>query len=255
MTDQPLSPNELERYARHLVLPEIGGAGQQKLKASRVLIIGAGGLGSPVALYLAAAGVGTIGIVDDDVVSLSNLQRQIIHDDDAVGTLKTESSAHSIKRLNPMITVETQNTRLDDKNAIELIEPYDIVADGSDNFATRYLAANICENLSKPLVTAAVGRFDGSITTLKPFASNSAGEPNPRYSDIFPTKPPDGLLPGCAEAGILGALTGVIGSMQALEIIKEITGAGECLVGKLILYDALSTRFEQINYKRKKLVS
>ena len=252
MTDQPLSPNELERYARHLVLPEIGGAGQQKLKAARVLVIGAGGLGSPVALYLAAAGVGTMGIVDDDAVSLSNLQRQIIHDDDSVGTLKTDSSAQSIKRLNPMVIVETHNTRLDSKNATELIEPYDIVADGSDNFATRYLAADICEKLNKPLVTAAVGRFDGSITTLKPFTHNSASEPNPRYSDIFPTRPPDGLLPGCAEAGILGALTGVIGSMQALEIIKEITGAGESLVGKLILYDALSTRFEQIKYKRKK---
>lgn len=251
MTNQPLNSNELERYARHLVLPEIGGAGQQKIKASRVLIIGAGGLGSPVALYLAAAGVGTIGIVDDDVVSLSNLQRQIIHDDNAVGTLKTESSAQSIKRLNPVIAVEAHNFRLDADNAVELIEPYDIVADGSDNFATRYLAADICEKLSKPLITAAVGRFDGSITTLKPFANNNAGEPNPRYYDIFPTKPPDGLLPGCAEAGILGALTGVIGSMQALEIIKEITGAGESLVGKLILYDALATRFEQIKYKRK----
>lgn len=234
------------------MLPEVGGAGQQKLKASRVLIIGAGGLGSPVALYLAAAGVGTIGIVDDDVVSLSNLQRQIIHDDNSVGKLKTDSSAQSIKRLNPMVIVETHNLRLDDDNAVELIKPYDIVADGSDNFATRYLAADICEKLGKPLVTAAVGRFDGSITTLKPFAQNSAGEPYPRYSDIFPTKPPEGLLPGCAEAGILGALTGVIGSMQALEVIKEITGTGESLVGKLILYDALSTRFEQIKYKRKK---
>lgn len=252
MTNQPLNSNELERYARHLVLPEVGGAGQQKLKASRVLIIGAGGLGSPVALYLAAAGVGTIGIVDDDVVSLSNLQRQIIHDDKSVGTLKTKSSTQSIKRLNPLVTVETHNLRLDDDNAAGLIEPYDIVADGSDNFATRYLAADICEKLRKPLITAAVGRFDGSITTLKPFSNNSAGEPNPKYSDIFPIKPPDGLLPGCAEAGILGALTGVIGSMQALEIIKEITGAGESLIGKLVLYDAFATRFELIKYKRKK---
>ena len=251
LADQPLNPNELERYARHLVLPEVGGPGQQKLKASRVLIIGAGGLGSPVALYLAAAGVGTIGIVDNDVVSLSNLQRQIIHDNIAVGELKTESGAQSIKRLNPAITVKTHSLRLIQNNATELIKPYDIVADGSDNFATRYLVADVCEKLNKPLVTAAVGRFDGSITTLKPFACNSAGEPNPRYSDIFPNRPPDGLLPGCAEAGILGALTGVIGSMQALEIIKEITGAGESLIGKIILYDALATRFEQINYKRK----
>ena len=255
MTNQPLNSDELERYARHLVLPEIGGAGQQKLKAARVLIIGAGGLGSPVALYLAAAGVGTIGIVDNDVVSLSNLQRQIIHDDNAVGALKTESSVQSIMRLNPMVSVKTHNLRLEANNAKELIEPYDIVADGSDNFATRYLAADTCEILSKPLITAAVGRFDGSITTLKPFAHNSAGEPNPRYSDIFPTKPPDGLLPGCAETGIIGALTGIIGSMQALEIIKEITGAGESLIGKLVLYDALAIRFEQINYKRKSKIA
>lgn len=253
MNKPGLDENELERYARHLVLPEIGGAGQQKLKAARVLIIGAGGLGSPLALYLAAAGIGNLGIIDDDVVSLSNLQRQIIHDDSSIGDLKTESSARSINRINPLIKVDTHNTRLDQTNAAELIGSYDVIADGSDNFSTRYLAAEVCEQMQVPLVSAAVGRFDGSITTLKPYATNSQGELNPRYIDIFPARPPDGLLPGCAEAGILGALTGVIGSMQALEVLKEITGAGESLVGKLVLYDALASRFEHIKYKRRKL--
>ncbi len=251
MSETLLTPLELERYARHLVLREIGGPGQQKLKAGRVLIIGAGGLGSPVALYLAAAGVGTIGIVDDDIVSVSNLQRQIIHDSDAVGELKTKSSARSISRINPHVSVNIHNCRLNETNAAEIVSAYDIVADGSDNFATRYLAADICENMGIPLVTAAVGRFDGSITTLKPYAVGADGSANPRYCDIFPVKPPDGLLPGCAEAGILGALTGVIGSMQALEVLKEITGAGDSLVGTLLLYDALTTRFERIGYKRK----
>ncbi len=252
MNNPPLSKNELERYARHLILPEVGGAGQQKLKAARVLIIGVGGLGSPVALYLAAAGVGTIGIVDDDVVSLSNLQRQIAHDTSSVGELKTESGANSITRINPSVNVRIHNYRLGDSNAESLIGTYDIVADGSDNFETRYLTARTCEKLRIPLVTAAVGRFDGSITTLKPYSINSEGEQNPRYIDIFPYQPPAGLLPGCAEAGILGALTGVIGSMQALEVIKEVVGAGESLVGRLVLYDALTTRFEQIKYRRKK---
>lgn len=246
-----LTAAELERYARHLVLPEIGGAGQQKLRHARVLIIGAGGLGSPLALYLAAAGVGTLGIVDDDVVSLSNLQRQIIHDSDSIGELKTTSSARCIARINPHVTVEPANCRLDNHNARKLISTYHIVADGSDNFATRYLTADICEKLRVPLVTAAVGRFDGSLTTLKPYLEGKNGGLNPRYSDIFPNRPPDGLVPTCAEAGILGALTGVIGSMQALEVIKEITGAGESLVGKLVLYDALAARFEVIKYRRK----
>lgn len=248
-----LTAKELERYARHLVLREIGGPGQQKLKAARVLVIGAGGLGSPVVLYLAAAGVGTIGIVDDDVVSLSNLQRQIIHDTEAVGTLKTTSATSSIARINPHVKVEAHNYRFERDNAKELVGAYDIVADGSDNFSTRYLAAEICEEMAVPLVSAAVGRFDGSITTLKPFESNEAGIKNPRYTDIFPNKPPEGLLPSCAEAGILGALTGVIGSMQALEVLKEIVGAGESLVGTLLLYDSLATRFERIGYKRKNL--
>ncbi len=247
-----LSPKELERYARHLVLPEVGGPGQQKLKNARVLVIGAGGLGSPIVLYLAAAGVGTIGLVDDDVVSLSNLQRQVIHDTGAVGELKTKSAASSVQRINPHVKIEAHNCRFEASNAMELASAYDIVADGSDNFTTRYLAAEICEQVGVPLVSAAVGRFDGSITTLKPFETNDKGEQNPRYTDIFPGKPPEGLLPSCAEAGVLGALTGVIGSMQALEVIKEITGTGESLVGTLLLYDSMTTRFERVRYRRKK---
>jgi len=245
-----LSKQELERYARHIVLTDVGGAGQQKLKAARVLVVGAGGLGSPVLQYLAAAGVGTIGIVDPDTVSLSNLQRQIIHATDSCGTPKVESAKHALARTNPHVAVETWPVRLDAANGEKLITQYDVVADGSDNFATRYLVADLCEQLEKTLVTAAVGQFDASITTLKPHMNNAQGDPFPRYRDIFPRQPEDGLLPTCEEAGILGALTGVIGSMQALEIIKEITGAGDSLAGRMLLYDSRSARFQEIAYQR-----
>lgn len=248
---KPLSDEELERYARHIVLAEIGGPGQQKLKAARVLLVGAGGLGSPAALYLAAAGLGTIGIVDDDVVSLANLQRQILHDTASIGETKTASAAKTIGRINPHVQVICHSLRLDADNGQQLISAYDLVVDGSDNFATRYLVADLCEQNSVPLITAAVGRFDGSITTLKPYELAADGTSNPRYRDIFPVQPPDALLPSCAEAGILGALTGVMGSLQALEVIKEITGTGESLVGTLLLYDALAVRFQRINYRRK----
>ena len=247
MTDNPaLSPEELERYARHIVLPEVGGPGQQRLKAARVLIIGAGGLGAPVALYLAAAGVGTIGIIDDDTVSLSNLQRQILHDSDQVGTEKVESAIRSLTRVNPHVAVEPHVARLTEDSADDVIRQYQIVADGSDNFATRYLAADRCAALRRPLVTAAVGRFDGSVTTLLPFEDN-----NPGYRDLFPAPPPDGTIPTCAEAGILGALTGIIGSIQALEVLKLIIGFGEPLIGRLLLYDGLNQTFETIRYRRK----
>ena len=216
----PLSPEELERYARHIVLPEIGGAGQQRLKRARVLVIGAGGLGAPVLEYLAAAGVGTLGLVDDDVVALSNLQRQVIHDTQAVGLAKTESAARSIARINPHVSVDIHPLRLTTANAAELIRGYDIVADGSDNFDTRYAVADACAAEQKPLVTAA----------------------------LFPEPPPAGLVPSCAEAGIIGALTGVIGTLQALEVIKLITGIGEPLLGRLLLYDALAARFDTIRY-------
>jgi len=249
MTPAPkLSGEELERYARHIVLSDIGGPGQQKLKAAKVLVVGAGGLGAPAIQYLAAAGVGTIGVVDDDVVSLSNLQRQVIHPTGRIGEKKVESVRASVAEINPHVTVLTHDMRLDAANAADLVSGYDIVADGSDNFATRYAVADACAEARVPLVTAAVGRFDGSITTLRPFEIDSEGRPNPTYRDLFPDQPPDGMLPTCAEAGILGALTGVIGSMQALEVIKEIAGVGESLVGRLILYDARAARFQTIRY-------
>ena len=245
----PFSPEELERYARHIVLPEIGGAGQQKLKRARVLVVGAGGLGAPVLQYLAAAGVGTLGIVDDDVVSLSNLQRQVIHDTTAVGTSKLDSAKTAIARINPNVSVCLHSFHLDAGNARELVARYDVVADGSDNFETRYAVADACAAEGRPLVHAAVGRFDGSVTVLKPFEIGPDGRRNPSYRDLFPEPPPAGLVPSCAEAGVLGALTGVIGTLQALEVIKLITGIGEPLVGRLLLYDALAARFDTIRYK------
>lgn len=244
------SDSELERYARHIVLPEIGGAGQQKLKNARVLLIGAGGLGSPALQYLAAAGVGTIGIVEDDTVSLSNLQRQVIHDTGAVGLHKGESAKASIGRINPNVRIELHNIRLTPENTAALIGPYDVVMDGSDNFETRYAVADACEALEKPLVHAAVGRFDGSITTLIPFEKAADGMLNPRYRDLFPESPPAGLVPSCAEAGVLGVLTGVMGTLQTLEVIKLIAGIGEPLVGRLLLFDSLATRFEEVRYRR-----
>ena len=242
----PLSAEELERYRRHIVLPEVGGPGQQRLKAARVMIIGAGGLGAPAALYLAAAGIGTIGLVDDDTVSLSNLQRQIIHRTERIGAPKVDSARETLAGVNPHVRVVAHATRLTAETAEAITAGYDLVVDGSDNLATRYFAADLCERLSIPMVTGAVGRFDGSVTVLKPYE----GE-NPRYRDLFPKAPPDGLLPSCAETGILGALTGVIGSIQALETLKLVTGIGEPLVGRLLLYDALAQRFEEIRYKRR----
>lgn len=244
-----LSETELERYARHIVLPEIGGPGQQKLKRARVLVIGAGGLGAPVLEYLAAAGVGTLGIVDDDHVSLSNLQRQVIHDTQSVGLSKGDSAKAAITRINPHVTVELHQLRLTELNACDLVAAYDLVIDGSDNFETRYAVADACAARKRPLVHAAVGRFDGSITVLKPFETGPDGRRNPSYRDLFPEAPPPGLVPSCAVAGVLGALTGVMGTLQAMEAIKLITGVGEPLVGRLLLYDALGARFDTVRYK------
>lgn len=246
-----LTENEIERYARHIILTEIGGIGQQKLKAAKVCVIGAGGLGSPVLLYLASAGVGTLGIVDDDAVSLSNLQRQIIHKTSNVGNPKTQSASDMLNDLNPHIDVVQHHTRLTADNAQSILSAYDIVVDGSDNFDTRYLVADTTEAIEIPLVAGALGRFDGSLTVLAPHLTNEAGEANPNYRDIFPAPPPDGTVPSCAEAGVLGALAGVIGSLQAVEVIKLITGGGNPLVGKLLLYDALHVRFETVTYKRR----
>ncbi|MCX7306121.1 MAG: molybdopterin-synthase adenylyltransferase MoeB [Hyphomicrobiales bacterium] len=245
----PLSPEELERYARHIVLPEIGGAGQQRLKRARVLVIGAGGLGAPILQYLAAAGVGTLGIVDNDFVALSNLQRQVIHGTDEVGRPKLGSAKDAIRRINPNVSVELHNLRIDDVNAAALVARYDVVADGSDNFETRYAVADACASEHRPLVHASLGRFDGQITVLKPYENGPDGAPNPSYRDLFPQQPPAGLVPSCAQAGVVGALAGVLGTLQATEAIKLITGIGEPLIGRLLLYDALAARFETIRYK------
>src|ERR1041384_7345469 len=239
-----LDASELERYARHIVLREVGGPGQAKLKAARVLVVGAGGLGAPVLLYLAAAGVGTLGIIDDDEVTLSNLQRQVIFGTENIGTRKVDAAEAAVVRLNPHVTVETHMARLTRANALDVISKYDIVADGSDNFATRYLVSDACFLAKKPLVTAAVGTFDGSLTTIRAHERGPNGEPNPTYRCLFPEAPPPGTVPACAEAGILGALTGVLGSMMAVEVIREIVHFGEGLVGRLLMVDARTLRFE-----------
>jgi len=243
-----LTADELERYARHIVLREVGGPGQAALGRARVLVVGAGGLGAPVLLYLAAAGVGTLGIVDDDVVSLSNLQRQVIHATPDLGMPKVDSAAAVIRRLNPHVKVELHNGRLTAQNALALIGDYDIVADGSDNFATRYLVSDACYFARKPLVTAALGAFDGTLTTIRAHERGEGGRPNPTYRCLFPEPPPPGTVPTCAEAGILGALAGVIGSLAALEVIREIVGFGEGLVGRLLMLDARAMRFETLRY-------
>jgi len=243
-----LSKDEVERYARHIVLREVGGPGQAALKQARVLVVGAGGLGAPVLLYLAAAGIGTLGIIDGDAVSLSNLQRQVIHDTHDVGRPKVLSAAEAVGRLNPHVTVETHAMRLDARNALDLIDRYDVVADGSDNFATRYLVADACYFANKALVTAAVGTFDGTLTTIRARERGADGRPNPTYRCLFPEPPPPGTVPACAEVGILGALTGVLGSLMALEVMREIVGFGEGLVGRLLMVGARSLRFETLTY-------
>lgn len=241
-----LTPEEIQRYKRHLVLREVGGQGQNKLKSARVLVVGAGGLGSPIILYLAAAGVGTIGVIDDDTVSLDNLQRQIVHGTPDVGLRKVDSAKAAIARLNPNVTIEAIAERLDASNAAEIIGRYDIVTDGSDNFDTRYLVADACYFARKPLVFAAVGPFDGHITTLKPYETNDKGEPWPTYRCLFPERPAPGTVANCAEVGVLATVVGVVGTLAATEIVKEITGAGESLAGRLLLYDAKSARFESL---------
>jgi adenylyltransferase/sulfurtransferase len=243
-----LTSEELERYARHIVLRDIGGPGQQKLKQARVLVVGAGGLGAPVLMYLAAAGVGTLGIADDDRVTLSNLQRQVIFKTGDVGKPKAEVGARAVTQLNPHVTAKPHNMRIDARNALELIGQYDLVADGSDNFATRYLVSDACYLAKKPLITAALGVFDGSITTIRAHEKNAGGKPNPTYRCLFPEPPPPGTVPACAEAGILGALPGVLGSLMALEVVRELVGFGEGLVGKLLMIDARDMRFETLRY-------
>ena len=237
-----LSPIELERYSRHILLKEVGGPGQAKLKAASVLVVGAGGLGTPVLMYLAAAGVGRLGIVDNDRVSLSNLQRQVIHTTERVGMPKTESAAMTVESINPHVEVDRHQVRLSAANALDIIRSYDLVVDGSDNFATRYLTSDACYLAAKTLVTAAVGQFDGQVSTFKPHERQADGSPYPKYRCLFPEEPPAGLLPSCEEAGILGALTGIIGSLQAIEALKELLTIGDSLAGKLLMYDALAAR-------------
>lgn len=244
-----LSPEELERYARHIVMHDVGGPGQARLREARVLVIGAGGIGSPALLYLAAAGIGTLGIVDDDAVSLSNLQRQVIHATPDVGKPKTSTAAATIARLNPHVKVEAHQKRIDVSNALELIGGYDLVLDGSDNFRTRYLVSDTCYMAKKPLVTAALGIFDATLTTIRAHEKNAQGELNPTYRCVFPEPPPEGSIPTCEQAGIIGALAGVAGSFAALEVIRAIVGFGDSLVGRLLMIDARSMRFETLNYK------
>ena len=242
----PLTDSQVERYARHIVLKEIGGPGQQKLLNAKVLVIGAGGLGSPCLMYLAAPGVGTLGVVDDDLVSLSNLQRQIVHDTARVGVPKVESAAQTLARVNPDVRVVAHNERLTAANAAEVIGAYDLVADGSDNFATRFLVNDACYFAKIPLVSAAIGQFDGQLATFKGYERDADGRPLPTYRDLISEPPPEGAVPTCEEAGVIGALAGVMGSLQAVEVIKEIAGAGQSLAGRLLIYDALETGFRVI---------
>ncbi len=244
--DLDFTEDEISRYSRHILLAEIGGIGQAKLKAARVLVVGAGGLGSPVLLYLAAAGVGTIGVVDDDRVELSNLQRQIAHTTAGLGTSKAASAAVAAQAINPGVRVEIHEQRLTATNALSLIGRYDIVCDGTDNFPSRFLVADACVLARRTLVSAAVLRFEGQLSTFKPHADADA----PCYRCLYSEPPPAGLVPSCSEAGVLGAVTGVMGTLQATEALKEIVGIGESLSGRLLIWDALATRFTTIRLKR-----
>ena len=238
-----LTNDEILRYSRHLIMPEVGMVGQQKLKAARVLCIGAGGLGSPLALYLAAAGVGTLGIVDFDVVDFTNLQRQIIHSTADVGRKKLDSAAEKLKAINPFVNLKTFETRLTSENALELFRDFDIVADGTDNFPTRYLVNDACVLSGKPNVYGSIFRFEGQ-------ASVFATEEGPCYRCLYPEPPPPGLVPSCAEGGVLGILPGLVGVMQATEVIKLILGAGEPLIGRLLLIDALGMKFRELKLRK-----
>ena len=238
-----LSNDEILRYSRHLIMPEVGMAGQQKLKAARVLCIGTGGLGSPLALYLAAAGVGTLGLVDFDVVDLTNLQRQILHTVDDVGRPKLDSAAEKIAAINPLIDVQKFETKLTSQNALEIFRHFDVIADGTDNFPTRYLVNDACVLSGKPNVYASIFRFEGQ-------ASLFATKQGPCYRCLYPEPPPPGLVPSCAEGGVLGILPGLLGVIQATEVIKLILGSGEPLIGRLLLVDALSMRFRELRLRK-----
>lgn len=237
---------QIKRYARHILLPEVGGKGQEKLLSARVLVIGAGGLGSPLLLYLAAAGIGTIGLCDDDVVELSNLQRQVVHDTTTLGRPKVDSAIDRLQALNPEVKAEPFADRLTAENALDRIAGFDIVVDGSDNFATRYLVNDACFLAGRPLVSAAMLRFEAQLSTFKAHL----GDPHPCYRCLFAEPPEPGTVPTCSEAGVFGALPGVVGSMQAIEVIKEILGIGDGLSGRLLLYDALEARLREVALPR-----
>jgi len=239
------STEELARYNRHIIIPEFGMESQQKLKAAKVLVVGSGGLGSPVLLYLAAAGVGTLGIVDFDVVDDSNLQRQILFGVEAVGKPKVEAAKQRLLSLNPHIKIQLYNTQLTSENALDIIKEYDVVADGTDNFPTRYLVNDACVLTGKPNVYASIFQFEGQVSVFN--YMNAEGKTGPNYRDLYPTPPPPGLVPSCAEGGVLGVLPGIIGSMQASEVIKVITGVGETLSGRFFIFDALN--FETRTFK------
>ena len=235
-----LNEAEIARYQRHIVLKEIGGAGQKKLKAARVLIIGMGGLGHPVAQYLAAAGIGVLGLVDNDHVDLSNLQRQILFTDEVLGHAKTEAAAAALARLNPHVSIAPHFMRAEAGNIDALVAAYDVIVDGSDNFTTRLVVNDACFKAQKPLIAGAVGRFDGQVMTFKPWLKDKTGTPLPCYRSLVPSAPTEEEAEDCATLGIIGALTGIVGSLQAIEVIKEITGAGESLAGHMLIYDGLA---------------
>ena len=247
MTD--LTDAQVERYARHILLKEVGGVGQEKLLNAKVLVIGAGGLGSPAVLYLAAAGVGTIGVMDADLVDLSNLQRQIAHTTDRIGMSKVESAAQAARAINPDVNIVPIEARFDATNAMDAIADYDIIADGSDNFETRFLINDACYLSKKTLVSAAILRFDGQIGTFKAHEIDADGNHGPCYRCIFREPPPPGQIPSCAEAGVMGAMCGMMGSLQTTEILKEIMGIGDSLSGSLMVVDGLGTDFRKINVK------
>jgi adenylyltransferase/sulfurtransferase len=234
--------DEINRYSRHILLREVGGTGQARLRAARVLIVGAGGLGSPVALYLAAAGIGTLGIVDDDRVELSNLQRQVAHGTAGLGQGKAESAAAAARAINPEVRVVPHPVRLDAANVAALVAGYDLVCDGTDNFATRFLLADACVAAGRTLVSAAVLRFEGQLSTFRPGG--------PCYRCLYPEPPPAGTVPTCSEAGVLGAVTGVMGTLQATEVLKEILGIGESMSGRLLIWDALAASFRTVRFRR-----
>ena len=246
--DIKFSRDEMSRYNRHIIIPEFGLEAQQKLKASKVLVIGSGGLGSPVLLYLAAAGIGTIGIVDFDVVDDSNLQRQVLFGVGEVGQPKVEAAKRRLESLNPHINLKVYNTQLTSKNALDLIKEYDVVADGTDNFPTRYLVNDACVLLGKTNVYASIFQFEGQVSVFNYI--NGKGEVGPNYRDLYATPPPAGLVPSCAEGGVLGVLPGIIGSLQALEVIKVVTGVGEVLSGRFFSFDALTFESRTFNIRR-----